>query len=428
MEYPKLLIISHNLYDTSNNIGKTLVSLLQGWPKERLSQIYFRNDMPSFKYCEQYYCITDKDILKSVLTLHLKSAGRAVCNSGDLSLTGTENSLYTIGNHRHPSVSLLRDSLWRISNWKTPGLKKWLDEVSKPDLILFVPNDYCLAYEVALHVQNIVNKPIAPFYMDDAFYWNCNINGIDKYRRKQLRELASCIHNHSRDLLTICDYMSDEYKTLFDRKCWAFVNSVKLLTPKNNAELGNPVCFTYLGNLHSNRWMSLVEIGKALDQIESKSGIRCVLRIFSGSILEADMRNAFKEVRSIEYKGSIPSTEVRIKQLESDILVHVEAFDTRSVNSTRLSLSTKIPEYLSTGVPVFAYGPADISSMRYLGDNNLGQICTCKDDLYGCIESLLTSPENRESFINNGIKRASEYHDIDKVSKNFQDILKNYCL
>ena len=85
MEYPKLLIISHNLYDVNNNIGKTLVSLLEGWPKDRISEIYFRNDPPSFNYSSQYYCITDKDVLKSVLTLHTVRAGSVVRSSNDLS-------------------------------------------------------------------------------------------------------------------------------------------------------------------------------------------------------------------------------------------------------------------------------------------------------------------------------------------------------
>ena len=74
-QYPKVLIISHNLYDVNNNIGKTLVSLFKGWPKEKLSQIYFRNDMPSFNYCKQYYCITDKEIFFSALYAGRKKAG-----------------------------------------------------------------------------------------------------------------------------------------------------------------------------------------------------------------------------------------------------------------------------------------------------------------------------------------------------------------
>ena len=55
MEYPKILIICHNLYDVTNNIGKTLVSLMDGYPKDKIAQLYFRNDAPSFQYCSNYY-------------------------------------------------------------------------------------------------------------------------------------------------------------------------------------------------------------------------------------------------------------------------------------------------------------------------------------------------------------------------------------
>lgn len=424
--YPKLLIISHNLYDTSNNIGKTLVSLLSGWPKDKIAQIYFRNDTPSFNYCSQYYCITDKDILKSAMTCRIKKAGNKVQSFTDLLLSGTENNLYTIGNHRSPFISFVRDNLWKVADWKTQKLENWLTNEVKPDLILFVPNDYCLAYRVALYVHGIVNKPIVPFYMDDAFYWKCHIKGIDNLRRKCLWKLALRIHEYSKDILTICDYMSEEYQELFKRKCWAFVNSVKIVAPRQNDQLHNPIVLTYLGNLHSNRWRSLVEIGESLVKIEKDNGITCRLHIYSGSILEVNMKKAFDSISTIEFKAAVPASQVRRLQLLSDILIHVEAFDERSVYSTRLSLSTKIPEYLSTGVPVFAYGPLSIASMRYLTDNNLSQVCYESTDLYDALLELITNKQKRDFFSLNGVARALQYHNIDNVSQIFQNLLIQY--
>lgn len=424
--YPKLLIISHNLFDTSNNIGKTLVSLLDGWPKDRISQIFFRNDKPSFNYCSEYYCVTDKEILKSTLSFGARKAGSSLTSCDDSSVSATENSLYTIGNHRNPIVSLIRDTLWCLSNWKTYELSEWLLTVAKPDLILFVPNDYCLAYRFALYVERIVNKPIVPFYMDDAFYWNCKTSFIDDYRRKELRKLAAKIHEYSGDILTICDFMSEEYHDLFNRNCWAFANSVKVSKPRINDDLHNPIIFTYLGNLHSNRWKSLVEIANVLGEIEKRNGIKCELHVYSGSLLEDKMKIAFANNNYIKFMGSVKADQVRGKQIESDILVHVETFDTRSINSTRLSLSTKIPEYLSTGVPVFAYGPSNISSMKYLSKYELGQVCYQTYSLYATIKDILLIPELRVKLSNNGINRAKNYHNIDEVANRFQNILIKY--
>ncbi len=422
MNYPKILIVCHNLYDVTNNIGKTLVSLMNGYPKDRIAQLYFRNDTPSFQYCSDYYCITDKSVLQSLLTFGIIKAGGVVEKKSDLTITGAENSLYKIGNHRHPSVSLLRDTLWSFPVWKSKNLRQWLQAVN-PDIILFSPNDYTLAYRIALYVQKVIKKPILPFYMDDAFYWHCNSSLIDSYRRWLLRKFAKQIHHHSNKILTICEYMSEEYESLFSLPCQAFVNSVHIEKVEEKTELNDPVVFSYLGNLHSNRWKSLAEIGTCLHEIEEIKGISCYLDIYSGSLLENRILNAFGMYPNIRFKGSVHASEVHGIQVKSDILVHVESFDLRSVNSTRLSLSTKIPEYMSSGVPVFAYGPSQIASMRYLNDNNLAKTCSSREHLFDTILSLLQDKNKRSDFVHNGMVRVAEKHDIEKVSRHFQNII-----
>lgn len=424
MEYPKVLIICHNLYDVTNNIGKTLVSLMDGYPKDKIAQLYFRNDAPSFQYCSNYYCITDKSVLKSILSLGFKKAGNVVEKKEDLTITDAENSFYKIGNHRHPSVSLIRDTLWSIPVWKSKNLKKWLLEVD-PDVILFAPNDYTLAYRIALYVQKVVKKPVIPFYMDDAFYWNCKTSLIDNYRRKRLRYYARQIHQHSYQILTICKYMSEEYEKLFALPCRAFVNSVHVENVEEKKTLNSPIIFSYLGNLHSNRWKSLSEIGEALHEIEKKNGIKCYLDVYSASLLEDRMTDAFDAIGNIRFKGAVPSSAVHEIQVSSDVLVHVESFDVRSSNSTRLSLSTKIPEYMSSGVPIFAYGPEQIASMKYLRDYNLAQTCFFKDKLYESLLSILSDDELRARKVHNGTLKVKEDHDIQKVSKDFQRIISS---
>lgn len=263
-KYPKILIISHNLYEDSNNIGKTLISLLKGWPKDRLAQLYFRNDMPSFKYCKSYYCITDKEIVKSVCSFGIKKAGNKISSGNKLNLSTTEMNLYQVGNHRKPMISLIRDILWGFGGWKSDSLSKWISEEVNPDIILFVPNDYCLAYRIALYIEKYTKKPIIPFYMDDAFYYGCKMSLVDRVRRLKLRQMARKLHMNCNRIFTICDYMSREYEKKFQLPCNSFVNSVTFeeMCDCDSYPRKNNMIFAYLGNLHSNRWKSLVEIGE----------------------------------------------------------------------------------------------------------------------------------------------------------------------
>ena len=72
-----------------------------------------------------------------------------------------------------------------------------------------------------------------------------------------------------------------------------------------------------------------------------------------------------------------------------DIPVHVESFDKKSRIATRLSLSTKISEYLSLGKPILAIGPEEIASMRHLQDSAF-----CITELSDLNEKLIVLLEN----------------------------------
>lgn len=58
-EYPRLLVLSNNSLSKSNSNGRTLGSLLQGWPKERLAQFAIMCIDPDFDVCENYYQVRD---------------------------------------------------------------------------------------------------------------------------------------------------------------------------------------------------------------------------------------------------------------------------------------------------------------------------------------------------------------------------------
>ncbi len=89
----------------------------------------------------------------------------------------------------------------------------------------------------------------------------------------------------------------------------------------------------------------------------------------------------------------------------------MESFDKKFVMSTRLSLSTKIPEYLNANKPILAYGPDGISSLEYLKDNKLANVCTNKEELKNNIEDLIKQigiySKEKHTFV-------SEHHDIEK--------------
>lgn len=67
MVYPRVLIISHNVMSSNGNMGKTLSNFFYGWDKNNISQLYFHSEIPLVNICQNYYRITDVDIIKSII-------------------------------------------------------------------------------------------------------------------------------------------------------------------------------------------------------------------------------------------------------------------------------------------------------------------------------------------------------------------------
>ena len=61
----KVLVISHNPFSTYQNMGKSILSLIGGFNKEELSQLYIYPSIPDVEQCNSYYRITDKEVIVS---------------------------------------------------------------------------------------------------------------------------------------------------------------------------------------------------------------------------------------------------------------------------------------------------------------------------------------------------------------------------
>ncbi|MCR4660966.1 MAG: hypothetical protein K5765_03065 [Clostridia bacterium] len=416
--YPKLLIISHNMFDKNNNIGKTLISLLSSWPSDKLCQIYLRDDKPTFDYCDNYYRILDKEIVKSyfkgkkiVGSIFDKDNSSFHNNSFDRK----EQTLYNIGNKRIPLISMIRDMLWSKKSWRNSKFDEWLEK-QKPEVILFVPNDYKLIYPIASYVMKKMNIPLVPYFMDDAFYFGTYVSLIDYFRRKSIRKSASILLSECDEIITIGPKMSDFYNHYLKKECENLMNSVKVRYP-NEREYCKKYIISYVGNLHSNRWKSIVKIGKRLERMNNGYSIH----IYSASFVSKKMKKEFEKIKCLSFNGKVDASKVNNVLDNSDALLFVESFDRKSKASTKFSLSTKIPEYLNCYKKIFAFGPSDISSIEYLKNNQLAVVCSSKEEIDKCLNELFESMDNINlDYIYDFLKKN---HDIESNQVKLKNII-----
>jgi glycosyltransferase involved in cell wall biosynthesis len=110
---------------------------------------------------------------------------------------------------------------------------------------------------------------------------------------------------------------------------------------------------------------------------------------------------------------------------KSDILFLPMSFEPRMKHIVSTSIPSKIAEYLASGVPILAHGPAYCSAVRYCREFDCGLVVDQPDDaaLRDALIRLATDTELRKHLSANAVEAARKNHDAPIVVANFLDEL-----
>lgn len=410
----KVLLISQPVLSKTNNMGKTLMGYFSCFNPTEVAQLYLRSGTPdNIERCRQYYRFSDEDALYSVLDR--KVSGKAF----DASEVSTEPEkgeshaqssadVYKVGSKHKAWMLLLRDFLWRISNWKNQNLLKWVSDIN-PDVIFFAAGDGGFSYRIAEYISEYLKKPLVVVCMDD-FYLNNRNKGefLGKVRHALFMKNVKRTMKRATELLTICDSMNKAYSQLFDKKCRTLHTSAA----KKDIEYchdANQV--SYIGSVGCGRFKSLIEMGRALSSIKM-DGIPKYIDVYTGSY-QPEYIEPLKSAEGIRFHGSIPSEQVLKVMSKSMAVIHTESFEHGLMDMVRFSVSTKIAESLMYGPCLIAYGPDGIASIDYLKENNAAYIITSSKDLTSGLQEALSNEEMRKEIVRNARTLAVKNHSAD---------------
>lgn len=419
----RVLIIGHNVFSETNNMGKTLLSYFQDFSPDELAEFYIQQKTPkNATVCARYYRVTDREALKSVLgkkvgtSYHLTESVPEVT---DAETTGTQEAIRQYGRNKSPLVFALRNGIWGLSHWDTKELRAWLTDFD-PELIFFMSGDFAFMYDITLKIQKLLNKPLVVCCVDDYCIYNRNEGSAlgralhRGYLRsvRRVMEKAACI-------LTISDSLSEAYEKLFDRPCRTLHTNAKR-REINNSAVRDKVA--YFGNLDFHRNETLTEIGQTVKKLglPGLDGIE----VWSA---ETDPNNlaGLTEENGVRFRGRIPPTEVGPRMDECLAVIHTEAFREETVKMVEYSVSTKIADSLLNGPCLIAYGPEGIASIDYLKKNRAAYVITRPEDLEAGLRELLTDGALRDEILKNARALAARNHDAAVCPKQLRAWLRD---
>lgn len=412
--FPRVLIVTVNpLSETSNN-GKTFASFFEGYPKDRIAQLYFHRETPSSPICDNYYRISDEDIAAALISPVKRRVGSPATRGGGDEGPSRPWARDILKQSRF--VRLLRSLLWTAVPVDSGAARGWIDSFD-PEVVFFCGGDANHLYRKVEHISRRTGAPVVLYITDDYILPALTVGPFGWVTRRWTLRRVMKMARSGASIFTIGSRMSAVYLDRFGIASEPIMNLVSIPEEPPKAVQSNshrPVVMSYVGALHSNRWRVLAELGDALGR-QRRPDLSAELHIYSPTPLSPKAEASLTRSGTVVLHGAIPSDQVPAVHAGSDVLVHVEAFDRASRLTTALSVSTKIPEYLVARRCILAIGPQEVASVRYLEEAGAARVVSSLRDLDDAISELVSDACLRQHLGEVAFELAKANHDATTV-------------
>lgn len=415
----RILIISHNPFSQISNNGKTLEAIFSKFGKEELFQLYFVDLAVDPHYATSYFSISDMGVLKSIFGKTLKNEyQQSVSRKNVEKETSTKTSgILRFLRQNNTKLAVFRDILWNtVQPQKNKVLAQWIEEIN-PNFVFYVGGFQTFSHKITREFVDRLNVNLGVFFTDDYILHPENKSIFEKIQHRRALQNYYQTINKASICFTIGELMSEEYTKFFNKSFHTIMNVVDTKNPIIQQSFNDKFTISYFGGLHLDRWKKLIEFGKELDTT------RLVLQVFTNDIVPAHILNGFSNA-GIIYKGGVQDQMLRDEIGKSDALIHVESDNPKYRSLTKLSVSTKIPEYLNTNKLVIAFGPDDIASIKLIKDNQVGLVMTDRKEIKAKIDTILSNPNQIKLYADKGREFVKANFDIEHNSVRFKEMIE----
>jgi len=417
--HPRVLVVGAEPFSYHTGTGITLSNLFRGWPADRLAQVHSAATPPANDVCGSFRFFPPRPAIVDRLVRRGRVPGRVAAGAGPAAPDAVRGGWRRLV---HRELRAAAD----VRPLHVPrGLRSWAMR-QQPDVIYSMLGSVRVMTLVR-RLADVTGAPVVPHFMDDwpsTLYAARDLGGLGRWR---LTEAIRQVVRRAPFGLCIGDEMAREYEERYGIRFTAFMNCVDQAAfdqyresrPVGVDATGRQVVeFVYVGGLHLGRWESLARIGRALESAVPGSAR---LTVHAPERDLARYGDAFRPLSAVRLGHSVASAEVGGVLAGADVLVHVESFAPDTARYTRLSVSTKLPQYLAAGRPVLAHGPAELASMRHLQRAGAAVLVGAEEPtlLAVRIAQLCADPSLRQRLGDSGHAFAKLCHSQQQVAERF---------
>lgn len=417
----KILVVSNQCFAKNNTSGRILGCLFSGVRPDCVAQYYIIDGCNDFNVCSNFYKFTDRDALKSIFKR--SSCGNIIKNTSEINKVDTVSPM-----RKRFGVSafttLVRHYIWKLSNWHNKKMISWVNDFN-PQAVLLVCGAAPFMYDIAYRISKERNIPLILFnteyYLLEGESWFPENKQTISFKiyKNILNKAANRAFTHCSLSIYNSDWLMQQYQARFNTQSAVIYQSSDFRIKPLHNEHKTPR-ITYIGGFAYGRCYPLAQIAEALYSLDN----RYKLEVY-GLITDEETGNVFNNTNGLDYRGIISYDEVKKVMSDSDILVVAENPDEKYAKSTNYGFSTKITDYLFSGVPIFAYGSQNNVGISYLNETDSACVAFTKDEIKEKIELLLHDKAYCSKITGNALLVANKNHDSNKNSERFVDLVKD---
>ena len=420
----KILIISGIPFRDDSNLGKTLLTLFSKFAPEELAQLYFSPQTPNVKSCSSFFQINEKQLIKSFFCLNQEKCGKEI-EAKDVEeqyAVAESNPSAIVALRNHIIIPILRDLLWIVSKWKSKKLNRWLDE-NRPSVIFAVLPGSVKSCKIIDYVAKRYDCPIVLFVTDD--YYNdpeLTPSLLRKWYFRWLQRSIDRMATHAKYVVGCSELAAREFGEKYHVPYEAIFTpsgAEYLVMPEKLQTEEKPVVFRYFGNLGLERWKPLAALGKAI--VDYNQGERKVILEVYSNLMYPDAIAQLDIPNGCVFKGWVHGDEYMNLLQQADVAVHVESFSEEMCRRTRLSISTKIADYLGAGKCIIAIGRADLASIQHI--NEVACVVNDISKIEDTVKKLAENVSFRQNLSTKARILAQKQHDINVISLRVKQLL-----
>lgn len=433
--FPKVLIIGETFRYTGGG-GITLINLFKDWDPENIAVITERiSETSSQVVCKKFYRLGELEINIPFPFSRINKFP----SSGDIKIEGqahTKDSQKTKRKFKQSLKFILEKTyyktlvllgiyhfFYKITISKL--LLDWINEYS-PDIIYAQPFRYAdMQFIYELHKKTSI--PLAIHIMDDSISFLNKPNLLYFYWRKKTQNVFQKLIDSSVILMSISQFMSDEYYKRYNKIFIPIRNPIELIQwlpyVRKEWKISNSVNIIYTGRLAVPNINTLFRFSKVVDNL-NKIGLNIKFDIFSIDNNPQFIKNIM-HFTGVQVKKAIPYEEIPKLIPKYDIVLLPIDFNKKGIKYAKYSISTKTSEYMISGVPILLIAPKEVALTHYAIEKEC--MLSVIEDNYKSISAglvkLIDDEKLRESLAKTAYGIAKIDSDAIKVRQEFQSHL-----